>query len=186
MSLWLPTFRPVSSWCALHRQASTLLHSSHTPSRQPALDTIKTGSRQARHHSLQEDTQPFDLRLEPKWLMHACMYACMYACSPVAVCLRCGQCRVRVCVPFTCAGIEWRSGEQSPPPTPIRREETARTSSHISFAAFLEPRSPKVPSKTLSPRITTSQRQVSRPCGLKTDSGAVSHFGSKVSWLTLQ
>ena len=27
---------------------------------QDKLDTIKTGSRQARHHSLQEDTQPFD------------------------------------------------------------------------------------------------------------------------------
>ena len=30
-------------------------------------DTIKTGSRKARHHSLQEDTQPLT-GLEPKWL----------------------------------------------------------------------------------------------------------------------
>ena len=56
----------VSVGCVLRRLASTSLRSSHTPSMplaQDKLDTIKTGSRQARHHSLKEDTQPFDLSL---------------------------------------------------------------------------------------------------------------------------
>ena len=90
------------------RLASTSLHSCHTPSMQLAqdkLDTIKTGSRQARHHSLQEDTQPFDLSLLCVFCVFVCVCVfwcvcvCVFVCC-VCLCVLCVLC-VFVCV-FLC------------------------------------------------------------------------------------
>ena len=53
------------------------------------------------------------------------------------------------------------------PMIPSIRERQCALPTHRSCADIHERRSREVPSWTLSPRITTSQRQVSSPCGLR-------------------